>query len=102
MTLTVTNVLSKKAIAGDDTIFDCEVTFTGHQGNPEPETHHYGWRRGDPHGLGPQIDAWMDAHPDFPVQEADPVTHAAEPTPAERFAAATGLSIEDLRALVKE
>lgn len=27
----------------------------------------YGWIAGDPHGLGPQVDAWMAAHPDFPV-----------------------------------
>jgi len=27
----------------------------------------FGWVVGDPHGLGPQVDAWMAAHPDFPI-----------------------------------
>lgn len=34
-----------------------------------PQSLPYGWTACDPHGLGPQIDAWMDAHPDFPVAD---------------------------------
>lgn len=32
----------------------------------------YGWVVGDPHGLGPDVDAWMAAHPDFPVADYVP------------------------------
>jgi hypothetical protein len=32
-----------------------------------PQSLPYGWIVGDPHGLGPQVDAWMAAHPDFPI-----------------------------------
>lgn len=28
----------------------------------------YGYQPGDPHGLGPQLDAWFAANPDFPVE----------------------------------
>lgn len=33
----------------------------------------YGWRQGDPHGLGPQIDLWMANHADFPIADYSPV-----------------------------
>lgn len=94
-------VLAKKATAEPGN-FECLISVTGYEGHSSPRPISYGWRAGDPHGLGPQMDAWMAAHPKFPVQDADPVTPAVEPTPAEKLAAATGLSIEDLRALVKE
>lgn len=38
----------------------------------------YGWASGDPHGLGPQIDAWMTAHPDFPIADYVPPVITAD------------------------
>lgn len=37
----------------------------------------FGYAPGDPYGLGPAVQAWMEAHPDFPV--ADYVEAAAGP-----------------------
>lgn len=43
----------------------------------------YGWLAGDPHGLGPQIDAWMAAHPDFPIADYVPPAISADQVDAE-------------------
>lgn len=39
----------------------------------------YGWVVGDPHGLGPQVDAWMAAHPDFAIGAYVPPTPSTNP-----------------------
>lgn len=88
---------------------DLEIVVTNHCGNPDPETIWYTrdvneeWLSdGRLYTLGLEIDAWFGAHPEFSIEPYVATAPAPELTPAEKFAAATGLSIEDLRALVKE
>jgi len=87
---------------------DYELVVTNHCGNPEPETIPYTrdvneeWLPdGRLYELGLEIDAWFYAHPEF---EIEPYVAPPEPeplTPAEKLAAA-GLTVEDLKALLKE
>lgn len=44
-----------------------ELTVTYVDDAGEQRSDPYGWLAGDPFGLGPQIDEWMAAHPDFSV-----------------------------------
>ena len=87
---------------------DYQVVATSHQGNPEPESFWYtrdpseSTLYGEPYTFGAEVDAWHAAHPDFPIAPYVAPEPTPELTPAEKLAAATGLSIEDLRALVKE
>lgn len=90
-------------------VFNLEIEVTNHCGNPEPETIPYTrdvneeWLpNGRLYELGLEIDAWFFAHPDFPVAPYVAPEPPPEMTPAQKLTAATGLSIEDLRALVKE
>ena len=89
-------------------LIDYHVVATNHQGNPEPEPFWYtrdpseSTSYGEPYTFGGEVDAWHAAHPDFPVAPYVAPEPLPELTPAEKLAAATGLSIEDLRALVKE
>lgn len=86
---------------------DYEVVVTNHQGNPEPESIWYTRNpnettiMGQPYTFGVEIDAWVAAHPDFPVEPYVAPEPAPVPTPAEKLAAA-GLTVEDLKALLKE
>lgn len=43
----------------------------------------FGYQPGDPHGLGPQLDAWWTENPKFPVAEAGPVRVDADHVKAE-------------------
>lgn len=84
---------------------DLTIVVTNHQGNPEPETIPYTW---DPeekvlpdgrfYALGDEISAWFDAHPDVEIAEYIPPRAL---TPVDKLAAA-GLTLEDLKALLKE
>ena len=48
----------------------------------------FGYRPGDPHGLGPQLDAWWEENPKFPTEQADPAPMPAPVVaPAEKLAA---------------
>lgn len=48
----------------------------------------FGYRAGDPHGLGPQLEAWWAKNPDFPVAKADPApVPRLAPDPAAKLAA---------------
>ena len=87
---------------------DLELVVTNHCGNPEPETIPYTrdvneeWLAdGRLYKLGLEIDAWFYAHPDFEVEPYVAPEPAPVPTPAEKLAAA-GLTVEDLKALLKE
>ena len=88
---------------------DYVTVATNYCGNPEPELIPYTrdvseeWLPdGSLYMLGLEIDSWLLSHPDFVIQPYEAPEPTPEMTPAEKFAAATGLSIEDLRALVKE
>lgn len=101
-------VLSARYTATEG-IQDLEIVVTNHCGNPEPEaipyTRDVNEERlpdGRYYDLGLEVDVWMAAHPDFPVVPYAAPEPLPEMTPAQKLAAATGLSIEDLRALVKE
>lgn len=43
-----------------------DLVLTADVGNG-PEQMPYTWIVGDPHGLGPKVDAWMVAHPNFTI-----------------------------------
>lgn len=51
----------------------------------------FGYRPGDPHGLGPQLDAWWAENQKFPIANADPLPEPDptpdEPAPAAKLAA---------------
>lgn len=55
-----------------------ELTVTADLGDG-PQSVPYGWLAGDPNGLGPQVDAWMAAHPDFAVAAYVPPTPSTNP-----------------------
>lgn len=59
---------------------DLVVTYADDEANQRSDP--YGWGAGDPYGLGPQIDEWMAAHPDFPIADYVPPPAPPEP-PAE-------------------
>ena len=44
-----------------------------------PQPLPYGWAPGDPHGLGPQIDAYMAANPSFPIAAYSPPPPSTNP-----------------------
>ena len=86
---------------------DYYVRAANHQGNQEPGEFWYTRDPnertifGQPYTFGVEIDAWVAAHPDFPVEPYVAPEPAPVPTPAEKLAAA-GLTVEDLKALLKE
>ncbi len=43
----------------------------------------FGYRPGDPHGLGPQLDAWWAENPKFPIAGTNPVSVSADQVKAE-------------------
>lgn len=43
-----------------------------------PQQMPYGWAAGDPYGLGPQLDAWFAANPNFPVGSYTPPVISAD------------------------
>lgn len=55
---------------------ELSITYTDDAG--EQRSDPYGWIAGDPHGLGPQIDERMAAHPEFPVADYVPPIIAPE------------------------
>lgn len=86
---------------------DYQVVVTNHCGNPEPETI---WTTRDPaevdlygapYTFGLAIDAWRAANPKFPVEPYITPPPPPELTPAQKLAAA-GLTVQDLKALLKE
>ena len=88
---------------------ELHIIVTDYLGNPDavtiPYTRDVTEERlpdGSLYMLGLEIDSWLLSHPDFVIQPYEAPEPTPEMTPAEKFAAATGLSIEDLRALVKE
>lgn len=61
----------------DGTAIELAVTYTDDAGVQRSDP--YGWVVGDIYGLGPQIDAWMAARPDFPIADyVPPVITAAQ------------------------
>lgn len=87
---------------------DLEIIVTNHCGNPEPETIWYTrdvseeWLPdGRLYDLGLEIDSWMLYNLDFEIAEYVAPPEPAPPTPAEKLAAA-GLTVADLKALLKE
>jgi hypothetical protein len=55
--------------------------------NGVERTDPYGYRPGDPYGLGPQLDAWWAENKKFPIAPADPAPESPpEPEPAEKLA----------------
>ena len=86
---------------------DYQVVATNHQGNPEPETFWYTRDPNEhtlfsqPYTFGGEVDAWHAAHPDFPIAPYVAPEPPPELTPAQKLAAA-GLTVEDLKALLKE
>lgn len=95
----------KSARATNHGHLDMVIVVTNYLGNPEPVEIPYGWdpeekvlSDGRVYDLGIEVGAWLEAHPKFPVGEALPVV---TPTPTEKLAAA-GLTIEELRQLLKE
>lgn len=60
------DVLSKRLTTTPE-LYDLKITVTRNGGEGGYLELPYGWRRGDPHGLGPVLDRWMDEHPHFPV-----------------------------------
>ncbi len=90
-------------------LVDYRVIATNHMGDPNPSEPFWYTRDpnettivGKPYTFGAAVDAWCAANPDFPIAPYVAPEPTPEMAPAEKFAAATGLSIEDLRALVKE
>lgn len=58
------SVIDATATAADG-VLNLTVTLTDDSG--QEQTWPYGYVPGDPHGLGPQLDAWRAANPNFPV-----------------------------------
>ena len=63
----------------------------------------FGYRAGDPHGLGPALDAWWEANQKFPVAPADPILEPAPTTDAQkldRLFQSVGLTTDAVRTIL--
>lgn len=55
----------------------------------------YSWRRGDTASIGPDLDRWLIANPDFPIDPADPIPPPTPPLLSLQQVAAARLHVQD-------
>lgn len=75
MKLITVNSATKTSTAG---LLELSITADLEDGAGE-QVLPFGYAPGDPYGLGPAVQAWMEAHPDFPVAAYVPVPEAETP-----------------------